>query len=162
VPQGSAVDAVAGFFGAESPGAGEVLQSGQLTVRLIPFLEQSEYDKLLWACDINFVRGEDSFVRAQWAARPFVWQIYPQANNAHQVKLHAFLDLYTAGMPADMAAAVRALWHGWNGAGQPGNTWPAFAAHQAALAQHGENWAEQLNRLGDLASNLVRFSRNQI
>jgi len=162
VPQGSVIDAVADFFGAKPPAAGEILQSGQLTVRLIPFLEQSEYDKLLWACDINFVRGEDSFVRAQWAARPFVWQIYPQADNAHQVKLDAFLDLYTAGMPADMAAAVRALWHGWNGAGQIDHTWPAFAAYQAALAQHGENWAEQLNRLGDLASNLVRFSRNQI
>ncbi|MCX7184133.1 MAG: elongation factor P maturation arginine rhamnosyltransferase EarP [Nitrosospira sp.] len=162
VPQGAAVDAVAGFFGAESPAAGAVLQSGQLTVRLIPFLEQSEYDKLLWACDINFVRGEDSFVRAQWAARPFVWHIYPQADNAHQVKLSAFLDLYTAGMPADMAVAVRALWHDWNGAGRIDHTWPTFAAHQVALAQHGEKWAEGLCRLGDLASNLVRFSRNQI
>ena len=162
LPQGPAVDAVADFFGIEFPAAGEVLQSGQLTVRLIPFLEQTEYDKLLWACDINFVRGEDSFVRAQWAARPFIWQIYPQADNAHQVKLNAFLDLYTAGMPQDMAAAARALWNSWNGAGQLGNTWPAFAAHQAALTQHGEKWAEQLYRLGDLASNLVRFSRNQI
>lgn len=162
LPQGPAVDAVADFFCIEFPAAGEGLQSGQLTVRLIPFLEQTEYDKLLWACDINFVRGEDSFVRAQWAARPFVWQIYPQADNAHQVKLNAFLDLYTAGMPPDMAAAVRVLWHSWNGAGQLGNTWPAFAAHQVALTQYGEKWAEQLNRLGDLASNLVRFSRNQI
>ena len=65
-------------------------------------------------------------------------------------------------MPQDMAAAVRALWNSWNGDGQLGNTWPAFAAHQAALTQHGEKWAEQLYRLGDLASNLVRFSRNQI
>lgn len=162
VPQGSVVDAVAGFFGTESPAAGQVLQSGQLTLRLIPFLEQSEYDKLLWACDINFVRGEDSFVRAQWAARPFVWQIYPQTDSAHQVKLHAFLNLYTAGMPPDMAAAVHALWHSWNGAGQTDSTWPVFAKHQAELVRHGEKWAEQLNRLGDLASNLVRFSQNQI
>ena len=162
LPQGSVVDAVTDFFGVEFSGAGETLQSGQVTVRLIPFLEQTEYDKLLWACDINFVRGEDSFVRAQWVARPFVWQIYPQADNVHQVKLNAFLDLYTAGMPPDMAAAVRALWNSWNGDGQLGNTWPAFAAHQAALTQHGEKWAEQLYRLGDLASNLVRFSRNQI
>ena len=160
LPQGPAVDAVADFFGIEFPAAGEVLQSGQLTVRLIPFLEQTEYDKLLWACDINFVRGEDSFVRAQWAARPFIWQIYPQTDNAHQVKLNAFLDLYTAGMPQDMAAAARALWNSWNGAGQLGNTWPAFAAHQAALTQYGEKWAEQLYHLGDLASNLSTPNRN--
>jgi len=35
------------------------------------------------ACDVNFVRGEDSFVRAQFAARPLVWQAYPQDEGAH-------------------------------------------------------------------------------
>ena len=45
----------------------------------LPFLPQASFDRLLWACDVNFVRGEDSFVRAQWAGRPFVWQIYPQS-----------------------------------------------------------------------------------
>ncbi len=162
------IDVIADFFGgikSLSLSVGAVLQSGQLTVRLIPFLEQAEYDKLLLACDINFVRGEDSFVRAQWAVRPFIWHIYPQADNAHRVKLNAFIDLYTAGMSPDMAAAVRALWYGWNGwndDGQIGNTWPVFAAHQAALTQHGGKWAGQLNRLGDLASNLVQFSQNRI
>ena len=40
------------------------------TVRRDPFLAQDRYDQLLWACDVNFVRGEDSFVRAQWAGGP--------------------------------------------------------------------------------------------
>ena len=40
----------------------------------VPFVAQDDYDRLLWACDLNFVRGEDSFVRAQWAARPLIWQ----------------------------------------------------------------------------------------
>lgn len=160
VPQGSVVDAVTVFFGVDSPPkVGEILQSGKLKVCFIPFLEQNEYDRLLWACDVNFVRGEDSFVRAQWAARPFVWNIYPQAEESHQIKLNAFLNLYTAGMLPDMSAAVFSLWNGLNGGGQIMNAWPAFAAQLEALTQYGEKWVRQLWPIGDLASNLVQFSR---
>ncbi len=163
MPQEQAIDVVADFFDIELPKVGETLQSGQLTVRLVPFLEQNEYDKLLWSCDINFVRGEDSFIRAQWAEKPFVWQIYPQADDVHRVKMNAFLDLYTAGIAPDSAGAVRDLWVNWNGSGQSrDDDWKRFADHQSALTKHGERWARQLNGLGDLASNLVRFSRNQI
>ncbi|HEY0818924.1 MAG TPA: elongation factor P maturation arginine rhamnosyltransferase EarP [Rhizobacter sp.] len=80
----------------------------------LPYLTQAGYDRLLWSCDLNFVRGEDSFVRAQWAGKPFVWQIYPQEDGAHAAKLDAFLDRFP-GVPG-----LRALWHGWNGLGP----WP--------------------------------------
>ncbi|MEE8150380.1 MAG: elongation factor P maturation arginine rhamnosyltransferase EarP, partial [Nitrosomonadaceae bacterium] len=122
-------------------------------------LEQNDYDQLLWACDVNFVRGEDSFVRAQWAARPFVWNIYPQAEETHRIKLDAFLNLYTASMSPDMSTAVCSLWNVWNGGGQIKNAWPAFAAQLSALTQYGEKWVRQLCPIGDLASNLVQFSR---
>jgi uncharacterized repeat protein (TIGR03837 family) len=56
------------------------------------YLSQPQYDVLLSSCDLNFVRGEDSLVRAIWAGRAFVWQIYPQSGGAHRVKLDAFLD----------------------------------------------------------------------
>jgi Uncharacterized protein conserved in bacteria len=62
---------------------GDVVRAGRLELRIIPFVPQPDYDRLLWSCDLNFVRGEDSFVRAQWVARPMVWQIYPQAENIH-------------------------------------------------------------------------------
>ena len=75
---------------------------GASTLHAIPFVAQDAYDRLLWACDLNFVRGEDSFVRAQWAARPFVWHIYPQAEDAHLRKLDAFLDRYAAALDADV------------------------------------------------------------
>lgn len=159
VPQDSVVDAVTVFFGVGPPKVGEMLQSGQLKVCFIPFLEQNDYDQLLWACDVNFVRGEDSFVRAQWAARPFVWNIYPQAEETHRIKLDAFLNLYTAGMSPDMSTAVCSLWNVWNGGGQIKNAWPAFAAQLSALTQYGEKWVRQLCPIGDLASNLVQFSR---
>jgi uncharacterized repeat protein (TIGR03837 family) len=107
----------------------------------IPFLPQDRYDVLLWACDLNFVRGEDSFVRAQWAGRPFVWQIYAQQDDAHRTKLLAFLDRLLAGADEVLAASLRALWLGWNGfAPLPGSLPPqgpwqvACSAWQASLA----------------------------
>ncbi len=58
---------------------------------------QSEFDEVLQACDLNFVRGEDSFVRAHWASAgpwrvPFVWQPYRQQEGAHATKLVAWLS----------------------------------------------------------------------
>ena len=72
--------------------AGASGQLGMLHWHFLPFLTQTDYDHLLWSCDLNFVRGEDSLVRALWSAKPFVWQIYPQDDGAHLTKLQAFLD----------------------------------------------------------------------
>jgi uncharacterized repeat protein (TIGR03837 family) len=118
-------------------------------------LPQPEFDRLLWACDINFVRGEDSFVRAQWAERPFVWQIYPQSDDAHWVKLDAFFDRYLEGFPASVA--VRQFWHAWNGCGDIGPAWTRFIAKRNAIARHTADWASSLDENGSLADNLVSF-----
>ena len=81
----------------------------QLSISYLPLLTQIDFDHLLWASDVNFVRGEDSMVRAIWAGKPFVWQIYPQDDGAHGPKLEAFLDMLAA--PPDWRAFHRA----WNG-----------------------------------------------
>ena len=65
---------------------------GALRIHPMPPLPQTGFDELLWACDLNFVRGEDSLVRALWAGKPLVWHIYPQHDDAHLPKLQAFLD----------------------------------------------------------------------
>lgn len=70
---------------------------------------QTAFDEMLWACDLNLVRGEDSLVRALWAGQAFVWHIYPQEDNAHHAKLNAFLDWL--GAPD----SLRAFHHAWNG-----------------------------------------------
>ena len=79
---------------------GDVIQRGRLEIRVLPFMAQEDYDRLLWASDLNFVRGEDSFVRAQWAARPMIWHIYPQSDDAHRVKLDADLAAAMMGINA--------------------------------------------------------------
>lgn len=166
VPEGRVLPQVAGFFGLQQLAAGDVLQKGRLSVHVLPFVEQERYDELLWACDCNFVRGEDSCVRAQWAGKPFIWHIYPQHDGVHMQKLHALLDLYCSGLDLDSAQAVRALWKAWN-AGEKGSElipaalapiWNHFQMYQSMLRQHGNDWAQQLSG-NSLTLNLLDFSR---
>jgi uncharacterized repeat protein (TIGR03837 family) len=155
VPEGVAADAVAEFLGAEA-GAGAARTRGALTVRVLPFVPQPDYDKLLWACDLNFVRGEDSIVRAQWAGRPFVWHIYPQDENLHHKKLRAFLQRFSSGL-----GSLDAFSLSWNGAGDAPHwpaLWPAFEAAMPAIACRTEGWRQEMLANGDLAANLLSFA----
>ena len=163
VPQGNAAERIATLLDHATVGFEGLLEQKQLTVQIIPFMAQTDYDRLLWSCDINFVRGEDSFVRAQWALNPFVWNIYPQAEDAHWKKLYAFLDLYTANMPPETASAVRTLWLCWNGANEINNAaWMNFLELRESLTQCNKNWVRRLSEQTDLASNLVQFTENQL
>jgi uncharacterized repeat protein (TIGR03837 family) len=161
VPDGRAVPQVAAYLGRSQLLAGDAVQQGNLRVQVLPFVEQERYDELLWACDVNFVRGEDSFVRAQWAGKPFVWHIYPQHDGVHEQKLHAFLDLYGAGLPAECTLAVRGLWDAWNGvagAMPVAQGWNQFQECQSTLLPYGMDWAQQL-AANNLALNLLDFCR---
>ncbi|SFE62068.1 elongation factor P maturation arginine rhamnosyltransferase EarP [Nitrosomonas sp. Nm166] len=163
VPEGRVAEHIVSLFAHISLPTKGLIKYQQLTIQIIPFMEQSDYDRLLWSCDINFVRGEDSFVRAQWAANPFVWNIYPQTEVAHWKKLDAFLDLYTAGMSADMATAVREMWNSWNGRSAINSAiWVNFFSFRESLRQHNKNWVNQLLKQDDLASNLVSFAENRL
>jgi uncharacterized repeat protein (TIGR03837 family) len=165
VPQGAAATAVREWLGAGDPDTGRVINRGRLEVRFVPFLDQRRYDELLWACDCNFVRGEDSFVRAQWAAKPMVWHIYRQQEGAHWPKLEAFLDLYTAGMPAAAGRAVRELWRAWNaesGRARLSETWNAFRMHRLALGRHARDWAAELAKVGNMAHRLAQFCSDRL
>ena len=176
VPDGVAADAIAAFIGQE-PKAGASSTRGALTVRVLPFIPQADYDKLLWACDLNFVRGEDSFVRAQWAGKPFIWHIYPQDENLHHVKLKAFLQRYV-GTAAEAGAETNAetkaeslikFFLAWNGAAKTENShlpanswenlWPRFQADMPKIAEISNHWRQQLLENGDLSTNLLRFAK---
>jgi uncharacterized repeat protein (TIGR03837 family) len=95
--------------------AGDSYQHGNLSLHVAPFLPQSEYDRLLWLCDINFVRGEESLTRAIWAGKPFIWHIYPTEDAAHHDKLNAFLDAYTQHADQAHLQLLRAGMQHWNG-----------------------------------------------
>ena len=160
VPEGRISGAVARFFGLPAFAAGSHAERGSLGVHALAFTEQPGYDTLLWASDVNFVRGEDSFVRAQWAAKPFVWHIYPQADDAHLPKLDAALAHYARTLPTEARDALARFWHAWNGAGQP--DWAEFQRHRAALKQRAAEWSGELVQVGDLAGNLALFAKTQL
>jgi len=140
---------------------GTEFRRGALTLRALPFVPQPAYDSILAGCNLNFVRGEDSFVRAQWAERPFVWQIYPQDGNAHRPKLDAFLAHYSAGLDLSTSAAVAAFWQAWNGGGDLAHAWPAFRTAIPRLATQAPSWVDRIRQPGDLAANLVAFSESR-
>ncbi len=162
VPEGVAREAVQAFLGGEAH-AGAVRTQGALTVRVLPFVPQPDYDRLLWSCDVNFVRGEDSFVRAQWAGKPFVWHIYPQDENLHHKKLRAFLAVYAADIASLADFSLR-----WNGASTAGGgegadlagLWQALHADVARLVAQAATWEARMLEIGDLANNLLDFARS--
>ncbi|MBY4831922.1 elongation factor P maturation arginine rhamnosyltransferase EarP [Burkholderia dolosa] len=160
VPTGRVSPAVARFFGVGSFGAGAYATSGNLIAHGLAFVPQADYDALLWAADVNFVRGEDSFVRAQWARKPFVWHIYPQADDAHLPKLDAALAHLSASLADAPRAALERFWHAWNGAGTP--DWTDFWQHRTALQRNAERWADTLAAVGDLAAKLAEYAKSQL
>ena len=135
---------------------------GKLDILPFDFLPQEEYDRLLWHCDVNFVRGEDSFVRAQWADRPFIWQIYEQEEAAHLVKLEAFLHRYTADFTSSAAQAIRDLFLAWNARGDLRQAWRRFIAQREAIVVANRRWCEALEKNEDLASSLVKFCATKV
>ncbi len=140
VTAGRAQAAVDGWLQAHAP--------GRLRIHRLPHLPQTEFDHLLWSCDFNFVRGEDSLVRALWAGKPFAWNIYPQDDGVHLAKLDAFLDWLQA------PPGLRELHHAWN-AGQPATPPSLDLPGWTAVVQRAR---ERLLAQPDLASQLKGFA----
>ncbi|EJN38812.1 PP_1857 family protein [Pseudomonas sp. GM84] len=162
VPRGRILDDLGKWLGEPGLKVGDLHQRGALTVQILPFVSQDDYDRLLWCCDFNAVRGEDSFVRAQWAGRPMLWHIYVQEENAHWEKLDAFLGHYRQGLSDDAAQALMALWRAWNMGNDMGQAWQGARKHWAELQQHAHDWAARQAARPDLAKALVQFYRNSL
>ena len=142
---------------------GKAVEIGRLALHAMPFLPLDDYDRLLWSCDLNFVRGEDSFVRAQLAARPLVWQAYPQDGETHLVKAAAFRDRYVQAMTVADATAYGALYDGWNRHDRDcGSAWPEFANRLPVFRANSGAWAARLAQNGDLAANLAKFCEDRL
>lgn len=131
----------------------------------LPWLGQPDFDRLLWSADLNLVRGEDSLVRAVWAGKPFLWQLYPQDDDAHAPKSDAFLGLLLGSDPPrsdPWCAYLQRLWNRWNqirsprdespGSGAP-LAWPDHAAWTSAVQGLRQHLLDQ----DDLSTQLMRF-----
>jgi uncharacterized repeat protein (TIGR03837 family) len=162
VPQGRILGDVQRWLGVQGLPVGAIHERGALKVQILPFVRQDDYDRLLWSCEFNAVRGEDSFVRAQWAGQPLLWHIYEQEEYAHWEKLEAFLARYIDGLSVPAAQALTALWRAWNQGQAAGQSWRGVVEHWPELAAHAEQWCDRLAAQPDLAAALVQFYRNWI
>ena len=162
VPEGRILGDVARWLGVDGLAAGALHVRDQLTVQILPFVRQDQYDHVLWCCDFNAVRGEDSFVRAQWAGRPLLWHIYQQDEDIHLDKLDAFLGLYTAALSPAAKAAVVTLWQAWNADGDMAQSWKMLLEHWPEVSQHAQNWCLEQGLQADLATALVQFYESWI
>lgn len=163
-------------------------QCGALQWQTMAFVPQQEYDALLATCHVNLVRGEDSFVRAQWAQRPFIWQAYAQENNAQREKLDAFFALFApylnqqnpqnpknppnhnrlsptaTPMPTAAARAFHDFSTLWNGFSSPqlptiDMAWQQLLQQLPALARAQNRWLQFLCAQPDLMQQLLTFTR---
>ncbi|WBF65707.1 MAG: elongation factor P maturation arginine rhamnosyltransferase EarP [Candidatus Kinetoplastibacterium crithidii] len=121
----------------------------------IPFVNQNDFDKLLWSMDINFVRGEDSFIRAIWSGRPLVWNIYKQKDNIHINKLDCWIDIYNP------PSSVKQLIYSWN----QNNSNPLIKSVQESFSdqnwikwqEHAKNWSDNQSQQSSLSYRLLKF-----
>lgn len=158
VPASSILQNIAKFFGKDSLEIGETLTRKNLTVQVLPFLSQADYDQLLHSCDLNFVRGEDSWVRAIWAGKPFIWQPYIQTENTHLEKLNAFLATFYANFEQkEMLCEAHQCWSAGH---MPNDVLQRYLNNLPATQAYTLAQAKQLTAQTDLAAKLVIFCNN--
>ena len=132
---------------------------------------QVEFDEILQSCDLNFVRGEDSFVRAHWAAAgtwrvPFVWQPYRQEDKAHGHKLAGWLNQVICSQGLQPLEAMHWAWNGI----RPSNAYSDLSLEQAweSLSKKFDQVSQELHKacLGlagrpGLEANLVAMTQEK-
>jgi hypothetical protein len=123
----------------------------QVYIERIPFVSQPEYDQLLWMADLNVVRGEDSIVRAVWAGKPLIWQIYPQTEDTHLIKLEAWLKM--SSLPTD----IQDLMRNWNADAVSADLPNGFA--QAVNAEAYAQWSSHALALSHTLAQEVDFAQ---
>jgi len=161
VPAGRTLAALGDWLG-QPLAPGQAARRGALAVQALAFLAPDDYDRLLWSCDLNVVRGEDSFVRAHWARRPLLWQAYRQDDGAQFAKLDAWLARALAGLAAEPARIARAAQHAWNRETAFAALWPAYRAALPGLAAQAGRYADALAAGPELAGALVEFAQSKV
>jgi uncharacterized repeat protein (TIGR03837 family) len=143
-------------------GTQSIARQGRMTFQRLAFCPQARFDELLAACDLNFVRGEDSLVRAVLTGKPFVWNIYAQEDYAHLNKLQAFIQWWEMGAAPELQSIVRMAHAAWNNHHWPAGTFdemmqllPRWGVHAQGVA--GRVWLED-----DLGCQLASFVRDKL
>lgn len=157
VPASGILPKIAEFFNLDVVEVGSIHCLKNLCLHILPFLSQTDYDQLLATCDINFVRGEDSWIRAIWATKPFIWQPYLQTGNTHITKLNAFLDLFYKNCEEPVKRSIYEMNSAWSTGNITTQAWQNYLDNLASIKLFTLQQASQLATQMDLASKLVIF-----
>ena len=122
-----------------------------------PFLSHDDFDNLLWSCDLNFVRGEDSWTRAIWAGKPFIWQPYIQENNIHLIKLKAFLKRYCEACDQDLTWILIKIHDDWSNNKFSEVLWRDFFKQQARLEAFALKQSHHYFKEASFVESLVNY-----
>ncbi|RLV58890.1 elongation factor P maturation arginine rhamnosyltransferase EarP [Parashewanella curva] len=165
VPFGRSLNSLLPIFNTQlnTVNEGDSFKAGNLHMHILAMTNQEGYDKLLACCDFNIVRGEDSFLRAQWAQKPFLWHIYPQEENTHIEKLSAFNNLYTKNLSAEASKAYQDVSLAFNQDLQNDidKKWQNLQNVMEEIHNFGRIWPQNALNGSDLASRLVEFVKNR-
>lgn len=126
-----------------------------LPIQPLPYLSQADFDILLDYADLNVVRGEDSFVRAIWAAKPFIWQPYAQTEQTHLTKLEAWLA------QTSFDATLQRTMQAWSQGSVEIAELQQLLQQRAHWQQQCADYALQLSQHSDLATQLLDFFANK-
>lgn len=136
---------------------GDSVQHSQAEFVIIPFLSQSDYDRLLYLCDLNFVRGEDSWIRALWAGKPMIWLPYQQSEETHLVKLKAFMQHYLVQTQLPLADVIQTAMLAWAQGTWQARDWEALLTQLPRFKAQAQAFKLSQSQQLDLATNLVIF-----
>lgn len=127
-------------------------------VFIIPFVDQVTFDQILSNADINFIRGEDSLVRAIWAHKPFIWQPYIQDEDTHLKKLNALLDI------SNFDFDIKQLFLSWSKLEESFTekfNQALYTSNYKKWYDSNLKWSKQLANQTDLATALVEFIKTK-
>lgn len=146
---------------------GDTFQTACIRLIKIPFVAQQDFDRLLQLADGLIVRGEDSFVRAQLAGKPFFWHIYPQDEKVHLGKLHAFWSKVQPNYPPEIWTAHQSLSDELNNAHELSDpsrlqAWQTLMTHQDTWQQSVAKWQKFLFSQTTATEKLAKFMANTL
>ena len=141
-------------------------------VEELPYLNQTEWDKVMKSCSALVIRGEESMSRACLSGIPFIWHAYPQSDEYQLVKVNALLERMRRHFSEEDFEIVERAWLDINSPSEPSlrpstgsgtgeerrsNPYSDFFSAVDHLAPSFYDFACSLRKNGDLAANLMTY-----
>ena len=122
----------------------------------LPYMNQTDWDKMMKNCSALIIRGEESMSRACLSGIPFIWQAYPQTEEYQMVKVRALLERMRPHFDKEDFDVVEEAWIEINSS-RNDNTFSRFFSSLPRLVPGFKSFAQSLRKNGDLCTNLMTF-----